>query len=418
MIELKLEPDRLLTADGATDTHFVSLAFRAPRLETPSQRMGVNLSLVLDRSGSMGMENKLPLAKRAVELALARLSPNDRYSLVIYDHEINVLTPSTFATPESLHASRVALAGIGARGNTALFDGYLRGTEQVAAHLTQGVLGKVLLLTDGLANVGLVHPETIVRHVAELRARGVQTSTFGVGADFNQVLLNGMATSGGGHFYFIERAEQLEDLLTSEVGEALETVAREVRVLIEHGDEVKVSLLDAFTHEPERRGASSRLGALTSEQIVELVYAVEIPGRPVGETTTLRFGISDEDGSLGPARAVLEFRHAPEAEVGAEVANAEVLAKAAKRIQHSSSEILFGLNYVGRYRDVRPAAAKGLNYLKELAKRNPEVNMVLENLEQEIALAEAPMDAMVLKKMYFENALALRGRNAEGKARK
>ncbi|MBA3343424.1 MAG: VWA domain-containing protein [Gemmatimonadaceae bacterium] len=82
----------------------------------------------------------------------------------------------------------------------------------------------MLLLTDGLANPGITDRDTLARHASELRQRGVSTSTFGVGVDFDERRLRDMAHEGGGNFYFLENALQIPDLITSELGEALEVV--------------------------------------------------------------------------------------------------------------------------------------------------------------------------------------------------
>jgi len=407
MTRLTLYADRRLAAERGRDTHFVLLSFNAPRLERTGDRPGLNLSLVLDRSGSMAGGAKLPLAKRAVELALARLSPKDRFSLVVYDNQIEVIVPSTPATPEALNEARLALGRIEPRASTALFEGYLRGAKEVAERLHDGELGKVLLLTDGLANVGLQDPSAIATHVAELRARGVLTSTFGVGADFNQILLERMADAGGGNFYFVENATQLADLLTGEVGEALETVAREVRVAVEHAPDVQVRLLDAFTVTADGGGVSTRLGALTSEQLVELLYEVDLPGRAVGETSSLRFTVSDADGALGAPSGTVEFLHATDA---------EVVRRAARRIQLKASEIAYSMNYEGRLGDVRSESVKAMEYLQKLAKRNPVIANEIAELERVVAQAEAPMEALAQKAFHFAYSRAQRGRDAQGRA--
>ncbi|MGH8545902.1 MAG: vWA domain-containing protein, partial [Gammaproteobacteria bacterium] len=116
-----------------------------------------------------------------------------------------------------------------ARGTTALAEGWFRGAEQVALHQDERCVNRVLLLTDGLANVGVTDPDQLEAH-AELHRRGIQTTTFGVGADFDEALLERIALAGGGNFYFIEDAKQIPDFLTSELGEILEVVARDVAI--------------------------------------------------------------------------------------------------------------------------------------------------------------------------------------------
>jgi Ca-activated chloride channel family protein len=415
MTELTLKVDRRLSSERGRDMHFVMLRFRAPLLVRTNDRPGLNLSLVLDRSGSMS-GGKIGLAKRAIAGALSRLTPKDRFSLIAYNHDVETVVPSMSATPEGLRDARLATDGILAGGNTALFDGYVRGAQQVAEHLAERDLGKVMLVTDGLANVGLVDPAAIAQHVAELRARGVLTSTFGIGADFNQVLLESMADAGGGNFYFVEDAVQLEDLLTGEVGEALETVAREVRVIAEHDPDIQLRLLDAFKVESEGNGWVSRLGPLTSEQIVELLYEVDLPGRKVGAKSTLSFTVRDADGTLGSPVAVVEFVHATHAEVEAEEADAEVVRRAAQRIRQRASEHAFAMNYEGRRGEVRQEAGKVLEYLKKLAIKNPEVANVIAELEEDVAKAGEIMSVMALKMAYYDSSRARRGRDSEGKA--
>src|SRR4029078_8383113 len=117
------------------------------------------------------------------------------------------------------------LSSVDARGSTNLSGGWLKGCEQVAEHLSTDAVDRVLLLTDGLANKGISDPRELTRNAAELRARGVSTTTFGVGNDFDEALLQAMSDAGGGHFYYIASATQIRDHIASEVGETLEGVA-------------------------------------------------------------------------------------------------------------------------------------------------------------------------------------------------
>ena len=111
---------------------------------------------------------------------------------------------------------------------TDLSGGWLRGCELVASQLMELGVNRTLLLTDGLANRGITTLKELEHHAAELRKRGVSTSTFGVGDNFNEVLLQAMAQAGGGQFYDIAAPQQIRDQIESEVGETLEIVARNV----------------------------------------------------------------------------------------------------------------------------------------------------------------------------------------------
>jgi Ca-activated chloride channel family protein len=182
---LALRSDRALIRAAARSRRFLLASVTAPEAPRRSDRQPVNVALVLDRSGSMAGSRKFDLARQAVEHALAMLRPEDRFSLVVYDDEVNVLTTSAHATNEAKRGALQALREVGPRGCTDLCGGWLRGCEQVAVHLSKDAVSRVLLLTDGLANQGITDHATVAHHASELRDRGVVTSTFGVGGDFD-----------------------------------------------------------------------------------------------------------------------------------------------------------------------------------------------------------------------------------------
>ena len=108
------------------------------------------------------------------------------------------------------------------------------------------------------------------------------TSTFGVGADFDERLLQAMADAGGGHFYFIESAAQIRDAMTGEVGESLDVVARDARLAITVPEGVAVESLSAFGSERHGEVTSLRLGDLVSEQRMRVVLRLNFPQGEIG----------------------------------------------------------------------------------------------------------------------------------------
>ena len=259
----------------------------------------VNLAIVLDRSGSMSGD-KLRVAKAAVAEAIGRLGPDDRFSVVAYDDVVDVVIASTAAAGESRRAALERLGTIDARGSTNLGEGWLRGCEQVAGHLLERGVNRCLLLTDGLANVGITDPDELARHAAELRARGVSTSTFGVGNDFDERLLQSLADAGGGHFYYIADAPQIADAITSEVGETLEVVARDVALDVTARDDIRIEPISPYRASGHGNRTTVALGDLASEQAVEVVLRLSFPYGDLGRETGAIVALTDRDGTFAP----------------------------------------------------------------------------------------------------------------------
>src|SRR5512135_2326964 len=297
---------RLIRAHGRSE-RFLLVDVVAPTVAPdPSRRRPpVNLGFVLDRSGSMGGQNKLGLARQAVLEAIHRLEAPDRFAAVVYDNAIDVVLGSAVADGESRRVAADRLREIEARGTTDLHGGWLAGCEQVAANLQEQGVNRVLLLTDGLANVGVTDRDQLTSAAYDLRRRGVTTSTFGVGTDFDEAVLQGMADAGGGHFYFIGDVAQMRDHITSEVGETLEVVAREVVLELTLPETVRVEALSPFR--VEQRGGRTLvfLGDMVSGQMLSVVLRVTFDFGEVGREIGTFVRVTDRDGAFEHASPTL-----------------------------------------------------------------------------------------------------------------
>ena len=195
--------------------------------EAAAPRPPLHLAVVLDRSGSMGGE-PLRQACRCAAAILDRMGPQDRLAIITYDNRARVLRPCTpVSDPEAI---RLALAGVQAGGCTDLHLGWTTGIRELRRAHQGEAISRVLLLSDGQANEGIVAPEELAAACALAQAEGFSTSTYGLGSDFGEGVMTAMAKHGQGRSYYGETAEDLLDPFMEEFDLLSNLVARKLTV--------------------------------------------------------------------------------------------------------------------------------------------------------------------------------------------
>ena len=415
-----------MTFSARSDRHFIRSTYRsnrfvlaeidAPRARRERARPPVHLAFVIDRSGSMGGD-KIRLAKLAVEESLSRLRDDDRFAIVVYDEVIDVVFPSTRATADARRAALARLGEIDARGSTNLGEGWLRGCEQVALALSEEGVNRTLLLTDGLANVGMTDRDELARHAAELRARGVSTTTFGVGQDFDEVLLQAMADAGGGHFYYIADAAGIRDYVTSEVGETLEIVARDVRLEVTAPDGVQVESLSPYPTQSFRDGRTVvTVGDLVAEQRLQVVFRLNFPYGEIGRETGAILGLVDRDGALDDVPVKLGWEYADGKVNDLQERDRDVDRAVARIFAARARQEAVARNRAGDYRGARQALSGVARRIRDYAGRDHELREIVAELERETDVMAAPMAEPARKLAHYQASTLARMRTFDGRA--
>lgn len=179
---------------------------------TPPARLKLRLALVIDRSGSM-MGEPLAEAVRCAQQLIARLQADDEVAVVLYDGSVEV--PIPLQSVAGVSAAAAALTQLRSGGQTALHAGWQAGLAQLGAGQPDAI-SRVLLLSDGQANIG---PSTLDAFAPDLLAaleRGLSTTTVGLGSGFNEELMIGLARLGGGQSYYGQTADDLADPFNEE----------------------------------------------------------------------------------------------------------------------------------------------------------------------------------------------------------
>jgi Ca-activated chloride channel family protein len=284
---ITLRTDRRLIPAGQSCQRYLYLILTAPVAPRKDERPVLNLSLILDRSGSMSGD-KLAYVKQAAKHALYLLNEDDRASVVIYDNEVEVLAPSQPMNPVNRERMLKAVHAVRTGGMTNLSGGWFNGCDQIADHQTAEAINRALLLTDGLANQGITDQEELAGHAKALYQRGIATTTLGVGNDFNEFLLQAIADAGGGHFYFIDSPDQIPNYFKGELGEMLETVARETTLTLKVPAGISARLINDTPHEVTEESTRIFLGDAYSGQTHELVLRLDMPARPLDQQAQLK----------------------------------------------------------------------------------------------------------------------------------
>ncbi len=208
------------------------------------ERKPYHLSLVIDRSGSMSGEPLIE-AVRCAKYIVDQLDPTDMASLVVFDNNIRTLA-ETSAVGDRKHLYR-ALAQVRPGGNTNLHGGWKAGMESLLPKATEAALARVILLSDGNANEGeTTEPVAIANYCAEAASKGVTTSTYGLGRDFNEQLMVEMGKRGAGNHYYGDTAADLFEPFAEEFDLIANLYARHVRLTLAAPQGIRITLLNDY----------------------------------------------------------------------------------------------------------------------------------------------------------------------------
>lgn len=281
---LDVSPVHSLLQAGKKQTTWVRVGLQGFELETDRKRSPVNLAIVLDKSGSMQGE-KIQRACDAAIDAIGLLNGDDIVSIVTYDSTVNVLVPATKLTDRETVIS--AIRAIRAGGNTALFAGVSKGAAEVRKFLSKERVNRVILLSDGLANVGPSSPGELGNLGKSLLKENISVSTLGLGLGYNEDLMVKLAVASGGNHLFIEDASELADIFRSEFDDVLSVIAQEVdlKITIPAG----IRPVRVLGNDADINGQSiiTRMAQVYSGQDRHVVIELDVPAAENGDRKEL-----------------------------------------------------------------------------------------------------------------------------------
>lgn len=274
LIELSIDP----TADKVLSEQVGELAVRirvsAARMP-PGNRPPLNLTLVLDTSGSMEGE-AIEAEKRAARALVERLTPNDRVSLVVFHSSAEVLVPSTPVNPDARKKLAKAIDGIVARGTTDLALGLGLGLQQAQGGRMNGSIDRLVLLGDGVAN----DPAPVPALVAQAVAMRLQITTLGLGIEFDPQMLGKIAGDTGGRYHYLDQPEQVASVFEDELLQMRQVIGKNLSLALVAGPGVTLEPMGGF--QPMGNGLHALLGDLSAGEIRDVIVPLKVVGRRPG----------------------------------------------------------------------------------------------------------------------------------------
>lgn len=234
----------------------LQIGFTTAEVNERTDLRPLNLALVIDKSGSMADSDKMSRVKESLRTMIGRLRSEDIVSIVVFDTDARVLFPaSRIGNGREL---REAIDCIEPGGSTNLHAGLMLGYKEANKNFQKGATNRVILLTDGIANVGTTEPNKIAAESSEFNGQGLDLSTIGVGQDLNNDLLRTLAKSGRGLYHFIADYQDIDKVFVNEVQSLVSQVAKRVEVSVEYDSNLEIQQI--YGYAPRTQANSFSIG--------------------------------------------------------------------------------------------------------------------------------------------------------------
>ncbi|MFE1628954.1 von Willebrand factor type A domain-containing protein [Brevibacillus reuszeri] len=279
-----------IVADGGPSpfykgTQLVRIGIKGKEI-TAEQRKPAKLVFVIDVSGSMDRENRLELVKKSLNVLLDQLQPKDTVGIVVYGSQGRVLLPPT--SIDDKHRILAAIGSLTPEDSTNVEEGLTLGYEMASRSFERGAINRIILCSDGVANVGETGARGILRSIEDYARKDIYLSTFGFGmGNYNDVLMEQLADKGQGNYAYIDSFSEARRVFTEALTGTLQTIARDVKIQVEF-DPKKVEAYRLLGYEnrdvrdEDFRNDKTDAGEVGAGHSVTALYEVKL--RPASNT--------------------------------------------------------------------------------------------------------------------------------------
>ncbi len=371
-LDLRLGNPQLPSSGGEV---WLQIGIQARGLSSQG-RTPLNLMLVLDTSGSMDSPDKMPYLKESLRVFLHSLQPDDWVGIVSYSDKARVLRDAQPVGDGTWIVQTVDQLRPG--GGTNLYDGLMTGFKEVDRNFDLRRNNRVILLTDGLANVGVTNPDRIAGDALIFSQQGIYLSTIGLGMDMNDPLLSKLARQGNGAYHFVDSAREMDKVFLEESEGLVERVADDIQISIRPAEGVELVVVTGLDGVPPSGGAQVDMPPMgAGDSQVVMVRLQTRPG-PIGTQAVAEIGVSYTDSFAQRTREIRQQISAPVVTTGNydPLTDIEVRRNAAIVRSAEALKAIDGLFGQGRYAEAWQLAHAMEQELRWMASRAGDSQMV------------------------------------------
>lgn len=262
---------------GGPNYHLLRIGIKARDFNL-NERPPANMIFVVDCSGSMSLDNRLGQVKRTLMTLAENLKPGDRIGLVIYGSRGDVLSDLTSNHDAILRA----IARLTPSGSTNAAEGLGLAYGMARANFEGGKINRIILCSDGVANVGTTGADEILRQVKADALNGITLTTIGFGMDnYNDILMEKLANHGDGCYYYVDSDEESRRLFDDGASQLLMVLASDAKIQVEFNPETvdRFRLLgyeNRMLNEEDFKDDTVDAGEVGAGQTVTALYEVRI----------------------------------------------------------------------------------------------------------------------------------------------
>lgn len=353
---------------GKAQTAFLKVALTGFELASQGDRPLANVAIVIDKSGSMSGE-RIERAKEAAAMAVNGLGSNDIVAILAFDNTVDVVVPATKVSDKARITQ--AINNIRVAGGTGLFAGVSKGAAEVHKFFDKSRVNRVILLSDGQANIGPSSPAELGQLGAMLARQGISVTTIGLGTDYNEDLMTQLAANSDGNHAFVENSRDLVRIFKREFGDVGSVVAQEVELTIRLKHGIRPVRILGREGEITDGVVRLRMNQLYSQQEKYVVLEVEVPAGNAGDhmdlaavdVSYLNMHSKNKD-SLSRAVAV---SFSASSEAVAKATDKKVMESAVQQVSNEMSKEALRLHDSGKVEEAKQLMKANTGYLADKA---------------------------------------------------